>query len=106
MKDNKKPSPFRSLGIGITILLILIIYAYGFEITQVDLQELRSEQRQSSLIRVTRALFQPDIFDYEQETQVFNAPVFVTTCPEGVSENAEVNPSQPYVTVTPSCAEP
>ena len=105
MKDNKKPSPFRSLGIGLLVIAVIIIYAYGFEVTQVNLEELRSEQRQESLVRVTRALFQPAIFEYEKETQLFNANVYVT-CPQGEPEIAQPDTSQPYVTVTPACAEP
>jgi phosphonate ABC transporter permease subunit PhnE len=105
MNDNKKPSPFRSLGIGLLIFAVLIIYAYGFEVTQVNLEELRSEQRQESLTRVTRALLQPSIFEYEKETQLFNAPLFVT-CPQSGAVIVEPDTSQPYVTVTPSCAEP
>ncbi len=65
MKSNK-PSPWKSLQIGLAVLVIMIIYAYGFEITNIDLEELRSERRQTSLVRVTRALAQPDIVEFEQ----------------------------------------
>jgi phosphonate ABC transporter permease subunit PhnE len=105
MDNNKKSSPLRSLGIGLLVVAVIIIYAYGFEVTQVNLEELRSEQRQESLTRVTRALFQPAIFEYEKETQLFNAPMFVT-CPESGANVVEPDTSQPYVTVTPTCAEP
>lgn len=105
MNNNKKPSLFRSLGIGLIVFAVIIIYAYGFEVTQVNLEELRSEQRQESLTRVTRALLQPSIFEYEKETQLFNAPLFVT-CPEGGATAVEPDTSQPYVTVTPLCADP
>jgi phosphonate ABC transporter permease subunit PhnE len=106
MKD-KKASPWRSLWLGLGILAVLIVYAYGFEITDIDLAELRSEQRQNSLVRVMRALAQPDIIAFEQEEQAAMAPVFVT-CPEdgSVPELPEPDTSGPYITVTPSCAEP
>src|SRR3990172_1908279 len=105
--NNKKASPWKSLRTGLFVLLAIIIYAYGFEITQIDLEELRSEQRQTSLVRVTRALAQPDIFEYEQDEQKFTAPVYVTCPADGSMPSVEVpETSGPYVSVTPTCAEP
>lgn len=107
MNDNKKTSPMRSLGIGLAVIAGLIIYAYGFEVTKVNLEELRSKQRQESLTRVTRALFQPDFFEYEKESQVFNAMVYVTCPADGSTPNvATPDTSAPYISVTPVCAEP
>ncbi|HMR99874.1 MAG TPA: ABC transporter permease subunit [Anaerolineales bacterium] len=104
-KNDKKSSPWKSLGTGLAVLAGLIVYAYGFQITKIDLEQLRSERRQESLVRVTRALAQPDIFEYEQVAEAFTAPVYVT-CPAdgGIVEAPDT--SGPYVTVTPSCAEP
>ncbi|HNQ94506.1 MAG TPA: ABC transporter permease subunit [Anaerolineales bacterium] len=104
-KNDKKSSPWKSLGTGLAVLAGLIVYAYGFQITKIDLEQLRSERRQESLVRVTRALAQPDIFEYEQVAEAFTAPVHVT-CPAdgGIVEAPDT--SGPYVTVTPSCAEP
>jgi phosphonate ABC transporter permease subunit PhnE len=104
---NKKASPWKSLQLGLAILAVLIVYAYGFEITDIDLQELRSEQRQNSLVRVTRALAQPDIVEFEQEEQRAIAPVFVT-CPDDgtLPELPQPDTTGPYITITPSCAEP
>jgi phosphonate ABC transporter permease subunit PhnE len=105
MNPQKKSPLLRSLQTGLIAFLVLIIYAYGFEITKVNLEELRSETRQESLVRVTRALAQPDILKYDQETEVVNAPVYVT-CPEGREEASRPDPSGPYLTISPSCAEP
>jgi phosphonate ABC transporter permease subunit PhnE len=106
MKDNnKKASPWKSLRMGLAVLAGLIIFAYGFEITKIDLEQLRSERRQESLVRVTRALVQPDIIEYEQESQYFTAPVYVT-CPLGGAIVEAPDTSGPYMIVTPSCAEP
>ena len=58
----------------------MVIFAYGFQITKVDLEELRSENAQKSLVRVMRALAQPDIFEYEQEEEIVNYPIYVP-CP-------------------------
>ena len=55
-KNDKKSSLWKSLGTGLAVLAGLIVYAYGFQITKIDLEQLRSERRQESLVRVTRAL--------------------------------------------------
>jgi phosphonate ABC transporter permease subunit PhnE len=106
MKNNKA-SPWKSIRTGLAVLLVLIVFAYGFEITDIDLEQLRSEQRQQSLQRVTRALAQPDIFEFEKEEQRANAPVYVTCPADGtIPELPEPDPSGPYMTITPACAEP
>src|SRR5687768_5508822 len=103
---NKKASPWKSLQLGVAILAGLFVYAYGFEITNVDLEDLRSERRQESMARVLRALARPEIFAYDQEEQVVNAPVYVTCPSDGVPTIPEPDKSTAYHTITPICAEP
>lgn len=103
--NTKKTSPWKSLQTGLAVLIVLFVYAYGFEITKIDLEELRSEQRQTSLVRVLRALAQPDIFAYEQEEQKSQAPVYVG-CPAAAAATSTPDTSAPYIVVTPACAEP
>lgn len=108
MKDNnrKKASPWKSLRLGLAVLIGLFVFAYGFQITKVDLEDLRSERRQESLVRVMRALARPEIFEYEQEAELINAPVYVP-CPGGGAESAsESGSTGPYIVVTPGCANP
>ena len=104
---NKKASPWKSLRTGLFVLLALVVFAYGFEITDIDLEQLRSEQRQQSLQRVARALARPDIFEFTQEEQKAIAPVYVT-CPVGgnLPEPPPPDTSGAYLTITPLCAEP
>jgi phosphonate ABC transporter permease subunit PhnE len=105
-KNSTKSSLWKSLQVGLAILAGLLVYAYGFQITQVDLEDLRSERRQESLIRVMRALARPEIFEYEQEVEVINAPVYVP-CPAGGVEPVSASDSTgPYIVVTPVCAGP
>lgn len=108
MADNKnqKSSPWKSLGFGLVILAGLIIYAYGFQITKVDLEDLRSERRQQSLTRVMRALARPDIFEYTQTEEIINAPVFVTCPANGTPSVPEQDLFGPYLVVSPVCADP
>ena len=108
MKDNnrKKTSLWRSLQLGLVVLAGLLVYAYGFQITQVDLEDLRSERRQESLVRVMRALAQPEIIEYEQDVQVINAPIYVP-CPAGdIEPSSQSGLTEAYIVVTPACAEP
>jgi phosphonate ABC transporter permease subunit PhnE len=108
MKDNhqKKGSLWKSIQLGLAVLAGLLVYAYGFQITQVDLEDLRSERRQESLVRVMRALARPEIFEYEQEVEVINAAVHVP-CPAGGAPAAsEAGSAGPYIVVTPACAAP
>ena len=103
---SKKNSPRRSVQIGLAALAIMIVYAYGFQITKIDLEELRSEQRQTSLVRVIRALAQPDLLEYEQEAQTVNSPIYVPCPAGGVPSIPAPDTSGPYLVISPSCAEP
>ena len=106
-KDTqKKASPWKSVQLGLAILAGLIIYAYGFQITKVDLEDLRSERRQESLVRVMRALAKPDILAYDQEEEVINSPVHVTCPASGAPVFEEPDKTGPYLVVTPTCANP
>ncbi|MGZ9166419.1 MAG: hypothetical protein ACXW4U_14705, partial [Anaerolineales bacterium] len=107
MKDNNKNnknSPWKSIQLGLAILAGLFVYAYGFQITKVDLEDLRSERRQESLERVMRALAKPEIMAYDQEVEVINAPVYVPCPPSGIPEMQVSTSSGPYLVITPACA--
>jgi len=105
-KANKKASPWKSIQLGLAILAGLVIYAYGFQITKVDLEDLRSERRQESLARVMRALAKPEILAYDQQEEVINSPVYVT-CPAGGAPIVEQpDKSGAFIVVTPTCANP
>ena len=107
MKDNnnkKKASPWKSVQVGLVVLAGLLVYAYGFQITRVDLEDLRSERRQESLVRVMRALAKPEIFEYEQEVEIINSPIYVPCPANGVPSMPEPDMSGPYLVITPACA--
>lgn len=109
MKENnnrKKASLWKSIQVGLAILAGLLIYAYGFQITKVDLEDLRSERRQESLVRVMRALAKPEIFAYEQEVEVLNAPIYVPCPVSGVPSIPDPDLTGPSIVVTPACANP
>lgn len=106
--NNKKSSSsaWKSIQIGIAVLLGLFVYAYGFDVTKVNLEELRSERRQESLVRVTRTLAQPDIIGYEQAQVIVTTPLYVP-CPAGGAASLPAADSSPaYFTIEPACADP
>ena len=106
-KNNKKASPRKSISIGLITLLILIVYAYGFQVTKVNLQELKSETRQSTLKRVIRALANPDLIEYDQLEQVVNFPILTPCQPDGLLPSAPVHDGdEPFMVINPGCAEP
>jgi len=104
MNNKKQASPWKSIQLGLAILIGLFVFAYGFQVTKVDLEDLRSERRQESLVRVIRALARPDLFEYDQETEIVNAPVYVTCPASGSPTIPEPDKSGPYLVVTPACA--
>lgn len=104
---NKNPSPWKSIQIGLAVLLGLFVYAYGFDVTKVNLEELRSERRQESLARIMQALARPDIIAYDQEQTVVNAPLYVPCPPDNNLTNFPVaDTSSAYVVIEPACANP
>jgi phosphonate ABC transporter permease subunit PhnE len=103
-----KRSLFKTILLGVGILIVLVIYAYGFEVTKISLDELSSERRQQSFVRVLRALASPDIIEYEQEQVETSIPYYIP-CPPGGPEAVDIPEPQagePYVVVDPPCAEP
>lgn len=110
--DNKhKPaSSWRSIRLGLVVLAGLLIYAYGFDVTQVNLDEIQSPVRQTRLVRIIRALFQPDLFEYEREEFQVNVPFYIP-CPAdpavaAAAAEPDAGVGEPYMVVTPPCADP
>lgn len=87
------------------IIAGLVIYAYGFQVTQVSLDKTREPRRQTQFVRIIRALFRPDILEYEREEVQVNAPILVP-CPAGSVDFPEPDKSGPYMVITPECAPP
>ena len=95
----------RSAGLGAAILVALVVYAYGFQVTKVDLEETRSERRQTQLVRILRALARPEIIEFPQAELSVEAPFFMP-CPPSVPQLHEPTPRQPYLLLNPDCTEP
>src|SRR3972149_4749130 len=105
--NNKKSSPWKSIQIGLAVLFGLFVYAYGFDVTKVNLEELRSERRQESLTRVTRTLAQPDLITYDKEEAIVNSPLYVP-CPADstLSNILAAETIDAYLVIEPACGNP
>ena len=101
----KNKTPFqRYLIIGLSIFAAIVVYAYGFTVTKVNLEETKSERRQTQLVRIIRALAQPNIFEYEQEEIIVETPIYVP-CP-ATSVEFDIDTSSSYMIVEEKCALP
>ncbi len=98
-------------GFKRTVLLILamvfgvIVYAYGFAVTDVNLDEIKSETRQTQLVRVLRALARPDILTYERISTPTDT-TFAMPCPAGGFVADEPDVDSRHITVEPACVAP
>ncbi len=105
-KNEKKNQSLRkSIILGLAILAGLVVYAYGFQVTQVSLDEISSPRRQESLTRVLRALARPDILEYEKAETTIVTPIYVP-CPSGNPAQSQPDTSGAYLVVSPACADP
>ncbi len=104
MDQQKKRKPiWHSLGTFAVVVVILVVYAYGFQVTEVDLEKPKEEQRQNQLTNIIRGLAQPRLFEYEEERLEIDAPVMMP-CDEQVSL-PPVDKSGRYLEVSPNCVE-
>jgi phosphonate ABC transporter permease subunit PhnE len=102
---NKKSNPLRSLGLALGIFIALVIYAYGFQVTQVNLAETKSEHRQQQLFRILRALARPNFFSYEKEVFEVRVPIMIPCPVDGFEPELVEDSSQPHMVVTPACSD-
>jgi phosphonate ABC transporter permease subunit PhnE len=104
--EKKKPSLMQSLGRTLAIALVIIAFAYGVQVTDVNFETTRSEQRLTQLQRVIRALVKPDIIEFETEDTDVEIP-FYLPCPEDQEiEIPQPDTSGPYLTASVYCASP
>lgn len=101
---EKKPSLLRSFVFWIFVFIVLITIAYGFQVTKVNFEETRSEQRLTQLTRIIRALAHPDILEFDKEEVFVEAPVYLP-CPQGEIPEYEPDTSGPYILLDPDCED-
>ena len=82
----------RSLLTVVIIVAAIVIYAYGFQVTQVNLEETAKPQRQQQLVRIIRALAQPDLLTYQQEVTKAQAPVLIPCAADRTGRGRRAEP--------------
>jgi phosphonate ABC transporter permease subunit PhnE len=102
---KKKPSFSRSLITGFAVVVCILVLAYGFQVTEVNFKETRSETRLTQLTRIIRALAHPDIFEYNRDEVLIETPIYVP-CPEGGVPIPEPPKNGPYLVLDSYCAGP
>jgi phosphonate ABC transporter permease subunit PhnE len=104
--DEKKRNPFtRLLVIWLSILAVIIGYAFATQATDVDLGEIKDEQRRVQLIRIVRGLARPNIIEFD-EVATFHVVEVATPCPPGGFDPPEPPADEPYIRMVPPCAAP
>ncbi len=99
---ERKRSPRRWMLIILGLLAGFVVYAFTVEKTEVDLSQIRDETRREQLFRIVRALANPDLVTYDQAEVLVSTEVFVPCGPD----LSDVEPSEPYIVVTPACGSP
>ena len=104
VKPRKRRWP-RFIAIILAIGIAFVVYAYAFETTDVDLDEIQSEDRQTQLVRILRALARPELLTYERVDTNLDAQVMMP-CPAGGFTPQAPDTSGPYIVTDPTCVEP
>jgi phosphonate ABC transporter permease subunit PhnE len=102
MKSKKSPLQ-RYLVVFVSVLAFVIVYAYGFSVTKVNLEETKSETRQTQLVRIIRKLARPNLFEYDQEEFVVSSQIMVP-CPDSGFE-PEIDTTGAYLVIEEKCAD-
>lgn len=104
MSPEKKPSSaWQSFRTFLIVIIVIIVYAYGFQVTQIDLEEPKKEQRQTQLTNIIRGLAQPRLFEYKEERLQIDASVIMPCDP--ALPLPPPDKSGRYIEVIPNCVE-
>jgi phosphonate ABC transporter permease subunit PhnE len=90
----------RRLLLVLAITAGVIIYAYGWQVTDINLEAAREENRQQSVTRALRELLSPNIFAQATETETFEAG-FVFDCAAGEGQPVEADGA--VIRLVPAC---
>ncbi len=113
MTNNLPPASrtaLRTLLIVLAVAVGVVIYAYGWNTTEISLDEVKDETRQASVKRAMRELLSPDLFTRDRE-DVSYFVAYTIGCPEGDLPAERVNAqdtdgetTDAYVIFSPPCA--
>jgi phosphonate ABC transporter permease subunit PhnE len=103
IEESRKRLKRRTWVVILSVFVGVLLYAYAFDTTDVTLDTIEDENRQTQLFRVLRALAHPDIFERDVEEVIIAAEIAV---PCSDLEPTVMEPSGAYIVVTPNCADP
>jgi phosphonate ABC transporter permease subunit PhnE len=86
-------------------IAIIIVFAYGFQVTEINLEEPKQEDRQNQLTNVLRALARPDLVEYETERINVEAPILIP-CPTTEVALPDLSQAGAGIQLSTDCAEP
>lgn len=105
-KQDKQPvSGQRFIRTFLITLVIFVVFAYGFQVTQINLEEPKKPKRQDQLVNVLRALARPDLTDYEEDRLRIEAPILIP-CPDTQFSLPDLATPGPAIELSAQCAEP
>jgi len=108
MNNHQPPSSrsaLRRLLWVVAIAIGIVVYAYGWNTTDISLDEVRDPVRQSSVQRAMRELLSPDIFTRDREDRSLYVE-FTIGCPDGELPDARAETdTHAYVIFDPPCAD-
>ncbi len=100
---EKNPRPLaRTIAYIALILLVVLIYAYGWQVTDINLEEPREARRQEQVSRALHGLLKPDLIERDTESQTAYA-YFLVPCLDTMPAQPQVVEGQPYITLSPYC---
>ncbi len=103
-KNGPKPAG-RFIRTFLITLVIIIVVAYGFQVTQINLEEPKEERRQQQLVNVLRTLARPDLVEYDTERVNVEAAILVP-CPANPFTLPDFSQPGPSIKLSAGCAEP
>ena len=103
-EKNTRPGQ-RFIRTFLLIVVLVVVFAYGFQVTQINLEEPKKERRQDQLLNVIRALAHPDLTQYETERLEIEAPILIP-CPASPAQLPDLAQAGPAIELSADCAEP
>jgi len=102
----KQPRPLvRTIAYIALILAGILIYAYGWQVTDINLDEPRETRRQQQVSRALHGLLRPDLIERDTDSQLAYAH-FLVPCTGASPVQPEVVEGQPYFTLSVDCGAP
>lgn len=98
---NRDNPLFRTLLYIVLVAVAVVIYAYGWNVTEINLEEPQEQRRQDQVVRALQGLLRPDLIERDEENMDASVS-FMVPCGENASTESTSDGSQ-SVTASPTC---